>query len=145
MEKQPDDVADMFDGVARRYDVVNAILSGGNAPLWRIATVKAIDPKPGERILDIAAGTGTSSAAIARSGANVVGVDISEGMLEEAQRKHHDIEFVLADAQNLPFHTDEFDAVTISFGLRNVADPKVALDEMYRVLKPGGRLVICEF
>jgi demethylmenaquinone methyltransferase/2-methoxy-6-polyprenyl-1,4-benzoquinol methylase len=145
MEKQPDDVADMFDGVARRYDVVNAILSGGNAPLWRIATVKAIDPKPGERILDIAAGTGTSSAAIARSGANVVGVDISEGMLEEAQRKHHDIEFVLGDAQNLPFHTDEFDAVTISFGLRNVADPKIALDEMYRVLRPGGRLVICEF
>jgi len=145
MDKEPDEVADMFDGVARRYDFMNNLLSGGNAPLWRFATVKAIDPQPGERVLDIAAGTGTSAASIARSGATVVGVDISEGMLEEARRKHHDVEFVLGDAEKLPFHSDEFDAVTISFGLRNVNDPRQALSEMYRVLKPGGRLVICEF
>ena len=145
MDKEPDEVADMFDGVARRYDFMNNLLSGGNAPLWRFATVKAIDPQPGERVLDIAAGTGTSAASIARSGATVVGVDISEGMLEEARRKHRDVEFVLGDAEKLPFHADEFDAVTISFGIRNVNDPKLALSEMYRVLKPGGRLVICEF
>lgn len=145
MDKEPDEVADMFDGVAKRYDFMNNLLSGGNAPLWRFATVKAIDPQPGERVLDIAAGTGTSSASFARSGAAVVGVDISEGMLEEARRKHQNVEFVLADAEKLPFHADEFDAVTISFGLRNVNDPRKALDEMYRVLKPGGRLVICEF
>ncbi len=135
----------MFDDVARRYDFMNNVLSGGNAPLWRYATVKAIDPQPGERVLDIAAGTGTSSAAIARTGANVVGLDLSAGMLDEARRKHRDVEFVLGNAEKLPFVSDEFDAVTISFGLRNVNDPKAALAEMYRVLKPGGRLVICEF
>ncbi len=135
----------MFDGVAKRYDVMNTILSGGNAPLWRFATVKAIDPQPGERVLDIAAGTGTSSAIIARQGATVVGLDISEGMLEEARRKHANVEFVLGNAEKLPFHSEEFDAVTISFGLRNVTDPRAALSEMFRVLKPGGRIVICEF
>jgi demethylmenaquinone methyltransferase/2-methoxy-6-polyprenyl-1,4-benzoquinol methylase len=145
MEKQPEEVAGMFDGVARRYDFVNTIMSGGNALLWRIATAKAIAPQPGERILDIACGTGTSSAALARSGATVVGVDISDGMLEEATRKHHGVEFVRANAEKLPFHSDEFDVVTSSFGLRNVEHPSIALGEMYRVLKPGGRLVICEF
>jgi demethylmenaquinone methyltransferase/2-methoxy-6-polyprenyl-1,4-benzoquinol methylase len=145
MDKQPDEVADMFDAVANNYDFTNAVLSGGNAALWRIATTKAIDPREGERILDIACGTGTSSAAIARSGATVVGLDFSPGMLAEARRKHPSAEFVEGDAEKLPFVSDEFDAVTISFGLRNVKNPKNALDEMYRVLKPGGRLVICEF
>jgi demethylmenaquinone methyltransferase / 2-methoxy-6-polyprenyl-1,4-benzoquinol methylase len=145
MDKQPEEVAGMFDGVARRYDLVNSLLSGGNAPLWRLATVRAVDPQPGERILDIAAGTGTSTAALARSGATVVGLDFSEGMLDEARRKHSDMQFVHGDAERLPFGAEEFDAVSISFGLRNVNEPKVALDEMYRVLKPGGRLVICEF
>ena len=145
MDKQPDEVADMFDGVARRYDLINNLLSGGNAPLWRYATVKAVSPQSGERVLDIAAGTGTSSAALARSGATVVGLDFSPGMLDEARRKHGNVEFVLGDAEKLPFHSDEFDAVTISFGLRNVNDPHAALSEMFRVLKPGGRLVVCEF
>lgn len=135
----------MFDTVAPNYDITNAVLSAGNATLWRIATVKAIDPQPGERILDIACGTGTSSSALTRTGANVVGLDFSAGMLEQARRKHSNLEFVEGDAMKLPFHSDEFDAVTISFGLRNVSDPKVALSEMYRVLKPGGRLVITEF
>lgn len=135
----------MFDGVARGYDRTNAVLSVGNASLWRLHTVRAIDPQPGERILDIAAGTGTSSAAIAKSGARVIAFDFSAGMIEEGRKRHPELEFVEGDAQKLPFGDDEFDAVTISFGLRNVEDPRLALSEMYRVLKPGGRLVICEF
>lgn len=135
----------MFDHVARRYDRTNAALSGGNDFLWRIATTRAIDPKPGERILDIACGTGTSTLPLAKSGATVVGIDFSPEMIAEAGKRHPRIEFRQADAMKLPFGDDEFDAVTISFGLRNVQDPKQALAEMYRVLKPGGRLVVCEF
>lgn len=135
----------MFDGVAGRYDVTNAILSGGNAPLWRIATTKAVDPKPGERVLDVACGTGTSTASLAKGGARVVGADFSPGMIAEARRRHPALEFVEADATALPFGDDEFDAVTISFGLRNIVDPHAALAEFYRVLKPGGRVVVCEF
>ncbi|HEV7741309.1 MAG TPA: bifunctional demethylmenaquinone methyltransferase/2-methoxy-6-polyprenyl-1,4-benzoquinol methylase UbiE [Pseudolysinimonas sp.] len=145
MDKQPEDVSGMFDGVARHYDRTNAIMSVGNAQLWRAATVRAVDPRPGERILDVAAGTGTSSAALARSGAHVVALDFSPGMIEEGRRRQPKIEFIEGDAEKLPFGDDEFDAVTISFGLRNVEHPKVALAEMYRVLKPGGRLVLCEF
>nr|WP_169079260.1 bifunctional demethylmenaquinone methyltransferase/2-methoxy-6-polyprenyl-1,4-benzoquinol methylase UbiE [Microcella alkalica] len=145
LNKKSRDVAAMFDGVARGYDRTNAVLSVGNAALWRIQTVKAIDPQAGERILDIAAGTGTSSAAIARSGARVIAFDFSAGMIEEGRKRHPELEFVQGDAQKLPFGDDEFDAVTISFGLRNVEDPRLALSEMYRVLKPGGRLVVCEF
>ncbi|MDP3207614.1 MAG: bifunctional demethylmenaquinone methyltransferase/2-methoxy-6-polyprenyl-1,4-benzoquinol methylase UbiE [Rhodoglobus sp.] len=145
MNKRPDDVAGMFDGVAKGYDRTNTVLSGGNAVLWRLAMVRAVAPEAGERILDVAAGTGTSSAALQRNGARVVALDFSQGMVAEGRRRHKKIEFVEADAQKLPFGDNEFDAVTISFGLRNVADPKLALGEMYRVLKPGGRLVICEF
>jgi demethylmenaquinone methyltransferase/2-methoxy-6-polyprenyl-1,4-benzoquinol methylase len=145
MDKQPDEVSGMFDDVARHYDRTNAIMSVGNAQLWRAATVRAVDPRSGERILDVAAGTGTSSAALARTGATVVALDFSAGMIEEGRRRHPSMEFVQADAEKLPFGDDEFDAVTISFGLRNVEHPKTALGEMYRVLKPGGRLVVCEF
>ena len=145
LNKEPDDVSGMFDQVAPGYDRTNAVLSVGNTVLWRIATARAVDPKPGERILDIACGTGTSTLPLAKSGATVVGVDFSPEMIAEAGRKHPRIEFRQADAMKLPFGDDEFDAVTISFGLRNVQDPKQALAEMYRVLKPGGRLVICEF
>ncbi len=135
----------MFDGVARRYDRTNAVLSVGNSALWRVATVKAVNPHAGERILDIAAGTGTSSIALAKSGAEVIALDFSAGMVEEGRRRHPDMTFVQGDAEKLPFGDGEFDAVTISFGLRNVQNPDVALAEMYRVLKPGGRVVICEF
>lgn len=145
MDKQPDEVSGMFDGVARHYDRTNAIMSVGNAALWRAATVRAVNPQPGERILDVAAGTGTSSAALAHRGATVVALDFSPGMIAEGRRRNPRIEFVEGDAERLPFGDDEFDAVTISFGLRNVAQPKAALAEMYRVLKPGGRLVVCEF
>lgn len=145
LSKQPDEVAAMFDEVARNYDRTNALLSGGNAWLWRLQTVRAIDPQPGQRILDIAAGTGTSSAAIARSGAEVVAVDFSPGMIAVGRKRHPRIEFVEADAMALPFKANEFDAATISFGLRNIEDPRKALKEMYRVIKPGGRVVVCEF
>jgi len=135
----------MFDEVAKHYDRTNGVLSMGNSRIWRLATVRAVAPGVGENILDIAAGTGTSSAAFARSGAAVTAADFSPGMIEVGRKKHPDVIFVVADAMALPFGDAEFDAVTISFGLRNVKDPKKALAEMYRVLKPNGRLVICEF
>ena len=135
----------MFDEVAPRYDLTNQVLSGGNAALWRVATVKAIAPRAGERVLDVACGTGTSTVAIQAKGATAVGLDFSEGMIREARRRHPGIEFVEGDAQALPFADGEFDAVTVSFGLRNVQEPHTALAEMHRVLRPGGRVVITEF
>ncbi len=138
----------MFDQVSRRYDLTNAVLSGGNATLWRLATVRAVRPRPGERILDLAAGTGTSSESLARNGARVVAADFSKGMLAVGRARHQDnarVEFVFADAMALPFGDDEFDATTISFGLRNITDPHRALAELFRVTKPGGRVVVCEF
>ncbi|GAA1494647.1 demethylmenaquinone methyltransferase [Curtobacterium herbarum] len=145
MQKRPDEVAAMFDDVAAKYDLTNDILSAGNAPLWRVATVKAVDPQPGERVLDLAAGTGTSSAALAKKGAEVTALDLSSGMIAVGRERHPEITFVEGDAEHLPFDDESFDAVTISFGLRNVNDPMQALTEMLRVLRPGGRLVICEF
>lgn len=138
----------MFDEVSPRYDLLNDLLSAYQARLWRVATVRALAPRKGMRVLDLAAGTGTSSAAIAKHGAHVVAADFSQGMLDEGRRRHADnerIEFVWADATKLPFDDASFDAATISFGLRNVVDPRVALEELRRVVKPGGRVVICEF
>lgn len=147
-QKLATDVSTMFDEVSPRYDLINDVLSVGNSRLWRIALTRALQPRKGMRILDVAAGTGTSSAAIAAGGAHVTAADFSEGMLAEGRRRQSGndlIEFVYADASKLPFDDDSFDAATISFGLRNVSDPKQALAEMYRVVKPGGRVVICEF
>lgn len=138
----------MFDQVAANYDRTNTVLSLGQDKLWRIATVKAVGPRRGQKILDLAAGTGASSVALAKSGAEVVAGDFSPGMIAEGKRRHGDVKnvtFVEADAMNLPFADDEFDAVTISYGLRNVADPRAAIAEMLRVTKPGGTLVISEF
>ena len=135
----------MFDAVAKKYDRTNDLLSFYQSRLWRKALTKTVDPKPGERVLDIAAGTGTSSMALKREGVEVVAADFSKGMLEEGKRRYPELEFVFADAMKLPFKDCEFDVVTMSFGLRNVSDHKVALAEFLRVLKPGGRLVICEF
>jgi len=146
--KDPDRVSGMFDEVAAGYDRTNTVLSLGNDKLWRVATTRAIAPRPGQRILDLAAGTAASSVSLARSGAEVVAADFSPGMIAEGRRRHGSIanlSFVEADAMALPFGDDEFDAVTISFGLRNVKDPQLALREMLRVTAPGGKLVICEF
>lgn len=148
LQKDPARVSGMFDEVAAGYDRTNTILSVGNDRLWRIATTRALSSRPGQRILDLAAGTGTSSVAIARTGAEVVAADFSPGMIAEGRRRHAGVpgvSFVEADATNLPFEDEEFDAVTISFGLRNVQDADAGLREMLRVTKPGGRLVICEF
>ncbi|WP_104194621.1 bifunctional demethylmenaquinone methyltransferase/2-methoxy-6-polyprenyl-1,4-benzoquinol methylase UbiE [Cryobacterium sp. M25] len=148
LNKQPEQVAAMFDQVSTHYDRTNAVLSVGNAALWRMAATRAVNPRRGERILDIAAGTGTSSVALTKTGAHVVAADFSEGMIAVGRSRHADnpqVEFVQADATALPFADNEFDAVTISFGLRNVVEPKKALAEFYRVTKPGGRVVICEF
>ncbi|WP_350257981.1 demethylmenaquinone methyltransferase [Scrofimicrobium sp. R131] len=145
LAKEPSQVASMFNHVASRYDLMNSLGSLGQVHLWRRATVSAISPEPGERILDLAAGTGTSAHAIARTGASVVACDLSPGMIAVGQERYPELEFVEGNATDLPFADDEFDAVTISFGLRNVADVPAALTEMLRVTKPGGRLVIAEF
>ena len=146
--KDPDRVSGMFDEVAAGYDRTNTVLSLGNDRLWHIATTRAVAPKPGQRILALAAGTGASSVALARSGADIVAGDFSAGMIAEGRRRHGhvpNVTFAEADATDLPFADGEFDAVTISFGLRNVNDPKKALAEMLRVTAPGGKLVVCEF
>lgn len=135
----------MFDDVAQRYDLVNDLLTGGLDRAWRRAVVAAVAPKPGERVLDLAAGTGTSSRPFADAGALVVPADLSFGMIEVGKRRQPDLPFVNADALNLPFADGSFDAVTISFGLRNVEDTHAALTELHRVTRPGGRIVICEF
>lgn len=145
LDKQPAEVASMFDDVASKYDLTNDVLSMGQARLWRRAVVKAVQAKSGERILDIAAGTGTSSEPFADADIEIVPADFSIGMLREGRRRRPDMPFTAADALNLPFADDSFDVVTMSFGLRNVADVDAALQEFSRVTKPGGRLVICEF
>jgi len=143
--RQPARIAAMFDGIASRYDLINDILSAGHDRRWRRATTTALDVGPGDRVLDVAAGTGTSSIAIAKTGADVVACDISTGMRAVAQQRFPDLEYVVADALDLPFADQSFAAVTMSFGLRNVPDPAACLRELLRVTRPGGRLVICEF
>ncbi|MBM6404935.1 demethylmenaquinone methyltransferase [Phycicoccus sp. CSK15P-2] len=145
LEKDPQDVAAMFDDVADRYDVTNDVLSLGQDRLWRRAVVAACAAEPGERVLDIAAGTGTSSEPFADSGVDVVPADFSLGMLHVGHRRRSDLPFTAADAMRLPFADASFDVVTMSFGLRNVADVDAALREFLRVTRPGGRLVVCEF
>ena len=135
----------MFDGVAKNYDKANDLLSFGSARIWRKKVAKLVNSQPGQTILDLAAGTGSSSIVFLRDGVKVVAADFSEGMLEEGRKRHPELEFVFADAANLPFADQEFDTVTISFGIRNVEKTEVALAEMLRVLKPGGKLVVCEF
>lgn len=148
LQKDPSRVSGMFDQVAAGYDRTNTVLSLGNDRFWRAATTRAVAPRKGQRILDLAAGTGASSVALARSGADVVAADFSRGMIAEGRRRHGGIpnlSFAEADATDLPFGDAEFDTVTMSFGLRNVNEPKKALRELLRVTKPGGRLVVCEF
>jgi demethylmenaquinone methyltransferase/2-methoxy-6-polyprenyl-1,4-benzoquinol methylase len=145
LSKQPAQVAAMFDEVAPTYDRTNDLLSFGQSRLWRKVVARAVAAKSGQSILDLAAGTGSSTVAFAGEGIRLVAGDFSEGMLAEGRKRHPEIEFVFADATKLPFKDAEFDATTISFGIRNVVDVDVALTQMFRVTKPGGRIVICEF
>ncbi len=143
LDKQPREVAAMFDGVARRYDLTNTVLSFGLDRTWRRATRAALAPAAGERVLDLAAGTAVSTVELARSGAYPVAADFSLGMLRQGRGRG--VPLVAGDALRLPFGDGTFDAVTMSFGLRNVADVDLALGELARVTRPGGRLVVCEF
>lgn len=145
LDKQPTDVRRMFDAVAKRYDLTNDVLSLGQDRRWRTEVLDAVEPKPGERVLDLAAGTGTSSQPFTAAGAFVVPCDFSLGMLRVGKQARSDLPFVAGDGTKLPFADETFDAVTISFGLRNIVDPLAGLREMHRVTHPGGRLVVCEF
>ncbi|MEV7424785.1 MULTISPECIES: demethylmenaquinone methyltransferase [unclassified Streptomyces] len=145
LDKQPHEVASMFDDVAANYDLTNDVLSLGQDRRWRKEVAKAVNARPAEKVLDLAAGTATSSMSFAVTGAYVVPCDFSLGMLREGKKRHSWMPFTAGDATKLPFADEVFDAVTISFGLRNVQDTDLALRELYRVTKPGGRVVICEF
>ncbi|MCX2180982.1 demethylmenaquinone methyltransferase [Streptomyces sp. SKN60] len=145
LDKQPHEVASMFDDVAANYDLTNDVLSLGQDRRWRKEVAKAVDARPAQKILDLAAGTATSSQPFARAGAYVVPCDFSLGMLRVGKKNHPWMPFTAGDGTKLPFKDDVFDAVTISFGLRNIQDTDQALRELYRVTKPGGRVVICEF
>jgi demethylmenaquinone methyltransferase/2-methoxy-6-polyprenyl-1,4-benzoquinol methylase len=161
LDKKPAEVAAMFDALAGRYDLMNDVLSMGQVRLWRKSVQRILRAGPGDRVLDLAAGTGTSSVSFAESGADVVACDFSLGMLQAGQARagrgggakndplqaktRGRVSFAAGDALHLPFRDGTFDAVTISFGLRNVHGTRDALAEMRRVTRPGGRLVVCEF
>ncbi|WP_405448780.1 demethylmenaquinone methyltransferase [Streptomyces erythrochromogenes] len=145
LDKQPHEVASMFDRVAANYDLTNDVLSLGQDRVWRKEVARAVDARPGQKVLDLAAGTATSSLPFAATGAYVVPCDFSLGMLMEGKKRNSWLPLTAGDATKLPFKDDVFDTVTISFGLRNVQDTEAALRELYRVTKPGGQVVICEF
>src|SRR5579859_1156747 len=150
LDKQPGDVAAMFDGIAERYDLMNDLLSAGQVRLWRRAVARIIGARPGDRVLDLAAGTGTSALSFTAAGADCVACDFSLGMLRAGQSRlaqrgtgrnpvAGSVGLVAGDALRLPFRDAAFDAVTISFGLRNVARPAAALAEMHQApAGPGG-------
>ena len=138
----------MFDRIARRYDLVNTVLSGGTDGGWRRRAAGATRLKEGGSALDVACGSGRLTAALARMAGprgRVIGLDFSSRMLEVARADHPGLDFVEGDALNLPYAEGAFDAATIAFGLRNLSDPVRGMREMLRVLKPGGRAVVLEF
>jgi demethylmenaquinone methyltransferase/2-methoxy-6-polyprenyl-1,4-benzoquinol methylase len=145
LNKDPDDVSKMFDDVAHRYDFLNDLLSLGRTKAWRRVVTSIIAPKPGMKILDIAAGTGSSSRPLVDKGAEVTALDFSHGMIEQGRKQNKNINFVQGDALKLPFEDNSFDVTTISFGLRNTSNTDKALKEALRVTKDGGRIVVAEF
>lgn len=149
LEKKPHEVQAMFEGVAKRYDLMNTLQSGGLDRVWRRATRNALRLQRGQKVLDLACGTGVSTVELARSGAYAVGSDLTFGMLAAGRRtsavQRAQVPLLAGDALHLPFADGVFDAATISFGLRNVVEVGDALAEMARVVRPGGTLVVCEF
>jgi demethylmenaquinone methyltransferase / 2-methoxy-6-polyprenyl-1,4-benzoquinol methylase len=146
-------VGELFATIARRYDLINDIQSFGLHRLWKRRVIQLARPQPGERALDLCCGTGDLTLALAKRGADVTGLDFSEAMLQVAkeksarlaQRSETKIEFIRGDAQQIPFADGSFDVLTIGYGLRNLADLDAGLRDMWRVTKPGGRLVALEF
>ncbi|MDP3252394.1 MAG: bifunctional demethylmenaquinone methyltransferase/2-methoxy-6-polyprenyl-1,4-benzoquinol methylase UbiE [Hydrogenophaga sp.] len=145
-------VRSVFDSVAPKYDVMNDLMSAGLHRLWKRYTIAVANPQPGNQVLDIAGGTGDLALAFARKvgeSGRVVHTDINEAMLREGRTRLLDKGVVLptlvCDAEKLPFASDSFDLVSVAFGLRNMTHKELALGEMYRTLKPGGKLLVLEF
>lgn len=144
---------ELFQGLPARYDRVGALMSFGRDPRWRRALVAAIDPQPGQRVLDVATGTGLVAFALARRGCTVVGLDQSEQMLAAARAKAQRsgpglaerVRFVEGEAERLPFDSSSFDALTFTYLLRYVDDPAATMSELARVVRPGGRIGMLEF
>ena len=146
-------VQGVFSSVASKYDIMNDVMSGGVHRIWKDAMMDWLAPHPGQRLLDVAGGTGDISFRFlkrAGSGHSTV-LDITESLLiegrkrAEAESMHDSLDWVVGDAMALPFPDNTFDVYTISFGIRNVTRPQEALNEAYRVLRPGGRLMVLEF
>jgi demethylmenaquinone methyltransferase/2-methoxy-6-polyprenyl-1,4-benzoquinol methylase len=151
-------VNDLFDTIAPRYDLINDLQSLGLHRLWKRRLVRLACPSPGQRALDLCCGTGDVALALAQRGLDVVGLDFSEPMLAVARKRLASrpggpgaggatagLQFISGDAQQIPFPDETFDLVTISYGLRNLADWELGLREMRRVAKPGGRLLVLDF
>jgi demethylmenaquinone methyltransferase/2-methoxy-6-polyprenyl-1,4-benzoquinol methylase len=134
----------MFDRIAGVYDFMNAVMTAGMHQRWRERAVELARVGPGSRALDVATGTGDLAVALRAAGAEVVGCDFSEEMLERARRKEPAARFEWADALALPYEDDSFDAATVGFGARNFSDLQRGLGEMARVVRPGGRVVVLE-
>lgn len=141
----PTRIRTMFASISSRYDRANTILSGGVHHLWRRRAVKTAAVKPGDRVLDCATGTGDLAIAFHKAGARVTGTDFVPEMLELARQKTKNVEFEVADVTRLSYQTATFDVASISFGIRNVGEPRKGIAEMARVVKPGGRVIVLEF
>ena len=143
-------VNDLFDRIASRYDLINDVQSGGFHRLWKGRLVRMAALKPGQKALDVCCGTGDVTMAMAESGANVCGLDFNARMLEVARRRVaraavKKVEFLQGDALQIPFGESVFDVVAISYGLRNLSDFEGGISELYRVTKPGGRILVLDF
>lgn len=141
----PTRIRTMFASISTRYDRANTILSGGVHHLWRRRAVRMANVQPGDRVLDCATGTGDLAIAFHKAGAKVIGTDFVPEMLDLARSKTRDVEFEVADVTKLPYADATFDVASISFGIRNVNEPKRGIAEMARVVKPGGRVLVLEF